>query len=219
MAHGCLKIEFGKLPRIPPHPEEARSAVSKDGQRVMGLHGSRRTLRVLLTMRREWGGPLTIRLSRSFAAFSARQRWFLGGVSFSSPARQFAISRGVILSEEEVLAFVHSELGSLWALELLLFLKGHEQKAFRLEQLVVQLRSSSTAVTQALTRLNRCGLADVNPDGTYRFAPHSPRHREVAAAIEALSTHKPMAVIKAIAELPDEKLRNFSDAFKFRDQS
>jgi hypothetical protein len=35
-----------------PHPEEARSAVSKDeGPRPPGLHGSRRPLRGLLTIR------------------------------------------------------------------------------------------------------------------------------------------------------------------------
>jgi hypothetical protein len=123
------------------------------------------------------------------------------------------------LSEEEVLAFVHSELGSVWALELLLFLKANEPNAFGPEQLIVQLRSSSTAVTQGLTRLTACGLAAVKPDGTYSFAPRSPRHRDMASAIEVLSTRKPMTLVKAIAELPDEKLRNFSDAFKFRDQS
>ena len=154
-----------------------------------------------------------------FCRLLRKQARPLGSSSSHAPPIGLQFLRGVILSEKEVLAFVHSELGSVWALELLLFLKGNEQNAFRLEQLVAQLRSSSTAVTQALTRLNRCGLADMNPDGTYRFAPRSARHREVAAAIEALSLHKPMALIKAIAELPDEKLRNFSDAFKFRDQS
>jgi len=41
----------------------------------------------------------------------------------------------------------------------------------------------------------------------------------MAEAIETLSLQKPMTLIKATAEIPDEKLRNFSDAFKFRDQS
>ena len=121
------------------------------------------------------------------------------------------------MTEEEVLAFVHSELGSVWALELLIFLKGNPDRNFRLEELVLQLRSSSLAVAQALARLRDNGFADETPGGTYRFAPRSPRHVDMAAAIERISFEKPMTLIKAIAEIPNEKLRNFSDAFKIRD--
>jgi len=196
--HGCLKIE-----------SEVQRASAPIG--VTSLHA-----------RGEAAPPstLTIRLSRSFAAFSASRRCLLGGVSSSGlapPVRNFP--RGVILSEEEVLAFVHTEIGSVWALELLLFLKASPEKSFGLEELVLQQRSSSTAVAQALTRLKVSGFADVRPDGTYAFAPGSSRHREMAEAIETLSLQKPMTLIKATAEIPDEKLRNFSDAFKFRDQS
>ena len=122
------------------------------------------------------------------------------------------------MNEEEVLAFVHTELGSVWALELLILLKANPGRHFRLDELVLQLRSSSMAVAQALTRLKDNGFADEKPDGTYCFAPRSPRHREMAAAIEAISIAKPMSLIKAIAEIPNEKLRNFSDAFKIGDR-
>jgi len=64
-------------------------------------------------------------------------------------------------------------------------------------------------VAQALTRLKVSGFADVRPDGTYAFAPGSSRHREMAEAIETLSLQKPMTLIKATAEIPDEKLRLF----------
>ena len=121
--------------------------------------------------------------------------------------------------EQEVLAFVHSELGSVWALELLIFLKGNPERNFSLDDLVLQMRSSSMAVAQALTRLKDNGFAEETAGGTYRFAPRSPRHFDMAAAIERVSTQKPMTLIKAIAEIPNEKLRSFSDAFKIRDRS
>ena len=121
------------------------------------------------------------------------------------------------MNKEEVLAFVHTELGSVWALELLIFLKSNPDKSFRLDELVLRLRSSSMAVAQALTRLNDNGFAEKTPGGTYRFAPRSPRHLDMATAIERISFEKPMTLIKAIAEIPNEKLRNFSDAFKIRD--
>lgn len=132
-------------------------------------------------------------------------------IAFPPPAH------GAALKEEEVLAFVHTDIGSVWALELLIFLKIHPDRNFRLDELVLQLRSSSMAVAQALSRLQAIGLAGERPDGTYYFHPRSPRHREMAAAIESISTEKPMSLIKAIAEIPNEKLRNFSDAFKIRD--
>jgi hypothetical protein len=124
---------------------------------------------------------------------------------------------GLPLREEEVLAFVHSELGSVWALELLILLKSNADKNFRLEELVLQLRSSSLAVAQGLTRLKDNGFAEEKADGTYCFAPRSPRHLQMATAIQSLSVEKPMTLIKAIAEIPNQQLRNFSDAFKIRD--
>ena len=121
------------------------------------------------------------------------------------------------MREEEVLAFVHSVLGSVWALELLIFLKSNSERNFRLEELVLKLRSSSLAVAQGLTRLKDNGFAQETPGGTYRFAPRSHRHLQMAAAIESLSVEKPMTLIKAIAEIPNQQLRNFSDAFRLRD--
>jgi hypothetical protein len=121
------------------------------------------------------------------------------------------------LNEEEVLAFVHTKLGSVWALELLIFLKSNPEKSFRLDELVLQLRSSSMAMAQALTRLKGNGFTEETPGGTYRFAPRSPGHLDMAIAIERISFEKPMTLIKAIAETPNEKLRSFSDAFKIRD--
>lgn len=158
---------------------------------------------------------------RAFAAFSSRNQWLYWPYHSYSAARlvPHTPDRGAPLKEEEVLAFVHSELGSVWALELLTLLKANPDKHFRLGELVLQLRSSSMAVAQALTRLTENGFAGEKPDGTYCFAPRSPRHREMAAAIEALSMEKPMSLIKAIAEIPNEKLRSFSDAFKIRDRS
>jgi hypothetical protein len=144
----------------------------------------------------------------------------LATLSCSAAADPFPfshLSAGLPLREEEVLAFVHSELGSVWALELLILLKSNPDKNFRLEELVLQLRSSTLAVAQGLTRLKDNGFADETADGTYCFAPRSPRHLQMASAIQSLSLEKPMTLIKAIAEIPNEQLRNFSDAFKIRD--
>jgi hypothetical protein len=122
-----------------------------------------------------------------------------------------------ILNEDEVLAFVHTEIGSVWAVELLIFLKAHRERTWALEELVLALRSSSMAVAQAINRLHGAGfIREPSPD-SFGFEPRSPAHLEIADAIAKLSAEKPMRLAKAIAEIPNEKLRNFSDAFKFRD--
>lgn len=121
------------------------------------------------------------------------------------------------MNEEEVLAFIHTDLGSVCAVELLLLLKRDTGKDWQRQKLISALRSSSMAVTQAISRLQAAGMISEKSPGTYRFEPRSPRHQEMAAAIERISAEKPMTLIKAIAEIPNEKLRNFSDAFKFRD--
>ena len=121
------------------------------------------------------------------------------------------------MNEDEVLGFVHTDIGSVWALELLLFLKRSANRNWQVGELVVELRSSSMAVAQALDRLQAAGFVNENSPGTYSFEPRSSRHRNMAADIERLSAQKPMALIKAIAEIPNEKLRNFSNAFKLKD--
>ncbi len=121
------------------------------------------------------------------------------------------------MNEDEVLAFVHTDISSVWTLELLLFLKRSAGRAWPIGELVLEMRSSSMAVAQALGRLQAAGFVSEKSGGTYCFEPRSSRHGDLAAEIERLSTQKPMALIKAIAEIPNEKLRNFSDAFKLRE--
>jgi hypothetical protein len=122
-----------------------------------------------------------------------------------------------VLSEEEVLAFVHTEIGSVWAVELLIFLKAHPDRPWSSQDLVLELRSSSMAVAQAINRLHGAGFIREHASGSFRFEPRSAAHLEIADAIARLSAQKPMTLARAVAEIPNEKLRNFSDAFKFRE--
>jgi hypothetical protein len=121
------------------------------------------------------------------------------------------------VNDDEVLAFVHTDVGSVWAIELLIFLKGHSERAWEIKDLVLALRSSSMAVAQAMTRLQAAGFVSEKSPGSYSFEPRSSRHLEMATAIEKLSAQKPMTLARAIAEIPNEKLRNFADAFKLRE--
>jgi DNA-binding IclR family transcriptional regulator len=111
------------------------------------------------------------------------------------------------VAEEEIVAFIRDYLGSVYALELLLLIKRHSAKAWRAADLVRDLRSSGTAVTEALSRLIRAGFVAENPAGRYAFAPLSPKHAQLAAAIEKIYVSTPTSVMKALGATPEAAVK------------
>ena len=107
--------------------------------------------------------------------------------------------------DEETIAFIRDGLGSVYALELLLLIRRHGGKTWRGSDLVRELRSSATAVTEALHRLIRAGLIAEEPAGRYGFAPSSPMHARLADAVNELYSHAPISVMKAIVAVPSGK--------------
>ena len=122
------------------------------------------------------------------------------------------------MTEDEILSFVQRSVRSVWALELLLLLRRERGQAWRLEDLVRELRSSDAAVDGALESLHSAGYVTTDPGELFRYAPASPHLDEMAERIEAVYAAKPMAVAKAIMSAPNDKLRIFADAFKLKDR-
>ena len=121
------------------------------------------------------------------------------------------------LSEEDILGFIRTYIGSVYTLELLLLIRRHPEKSWKSDDLVRELRSSGTAVAEALGRLTRGGLVSESSPGLYTFAPVSPKHERLCAEIEKAYASMPISVMKALVAAPDEKLRLFSDAFKLKE--
>lgn len=121
------------------------------------------------------------------------------------------------MDEEKVVSFIRLNFGSVYTLELFLMVKRIDDKRWNIGELVHELRSSTTAVSDALNRLARAGFVAEHPPGSYKFAPASPELERLAAEIEMIYANKPISVIKAIVAAPTEKLRLFSDAFKIKE--
>jgi hypothetical protein len=121
------------------------------------------------------------------------------------------------LTEEEVLAFVRSYISSVYTLELLLLVKNNRSRPWHAAELVRDLRSSPTAVAEALKSLQSAGLVSVDSTGLAYFDPKSPAHDAVAAGIEQTYAAKPLSLVKAITTPSTEKLQIFSDAFKLKE--
>jgi hypothetical protein len=122
-----------------------------------------------------------------------------------------------LVTEEEVLAFIRTHIGSVYTLELLLQIKQSAGRVWQSGELVRELRSSRTAVADALGRLTQAGLVVEEPAGCYFFAPASPQREQIAIEIEKVYASKPISVVKAIMSVPTDKLRVFSDAFKIKE--
>jgi hypothetical protein len=101
--------------------------------------------------------------------------------------------------EQEVMAFIQANIGSVYALELLLLIKRCPTKTWRAGDLIRELRSSGTAVGEAIGRLVKAGFVAENPPGRYVFAPASPQHERLATEIEQAYAHMPISVMQGIA--------------------
>ena len=86
-----------------------------------------------------------------------------------SPSSVFSRS-GISVNEEEVLAFVHTEIGSIGAVELLIFFKTHPNQGWCIEDLVLSLRSSSMEIAQAINRLHGAGFIREQSPGAFKLS-------------------------------------------------
>lgn len=116
--------------------------------------------------------------------------------------------------EESLLEFAASSFSSVWALELLLVLKGQPTPWPR-EELVTTLRASELVVTRALESLLAAGLVSIDGDQ----AAYMPVNDKVAAKVDALEklyAARPNSVRRAIVDSGRGGATAFADAFKFR---
>ena len=104
--------------------------------------------------------------------------------------------------DDELLSFIASSFRSVWALELLLLLKG-EQRMWPRAELVTTLRASELVVAHALNE----------------GASYTPANKGLAQCIdgvEQLYRTKPNAVRRAIIAASSSSAAAFADAFKLR---
>jgi hypothetical protein len=119
------------------------------------------------------------------------------------------------VKEADILDFVRTSIGSVWALEMLLVVGGRPERAWQTDELVRELRSSPAAVAGAALLLERAGLLAREGECGCRYRPASPELDHIGELVRKIYAAKPATVIGAIFEMPDDKLRTFAEAFKF----
>jgi hypothetical protein len=108
------------------------------------------------------------------------------------------------VTEEDLLAFIATSIGSVWALELLLLLKHEPSRVWNADALVRELRSSPVVIDEALQRLRTAGLIAQDSPDAYRFHAASPQLNLLASQLEKVYATKPTTVINAIVTARDK---------------
>jgi DNA-binding IclR family transcriptional regulator len=108
--------------------------------------------------------------------------------------------------DEDLLAFINSTIRSVWALETLLFLRKHRDRAWTRAQLAHELRSNGTLVGRLLDDFDSAGLLSrLGEDFT--FSPATAALEARCARLDAAFREGPVVVINAIASARTESVQ------------
>jgi hypothetical protein len=117
-------------------------------------------------------------------------------------------------SDEDVSSFIRSTFRSVWALELLCFLRQDRSRGLSHEEMVAGLRGSDLVVTQSVNALTAAGLVVAESDGSARYNPASEDLDQLAERAAALYARSPDAVRRTIVAAANPAITAFADAFK-----
>ena len=119
-------------------------------------------------------------------------------------------------SQAEVSDFIESTFASVWALDLLLFLKREPGRNWLRHELVAGLRASDSVVDRALDDLQAAGLILVEHDGSARYSPSTARAAALVDESEKLYARRPNSIRRMIILSRHDSLSAFADAFRLR---
>ena len=115
----------------------------------------------------------------------------------------------------ELAAFISDNFRSVWALELLLFLKDHAATAWQNDSLVQALRASDAIVSTSVESLLVAGLVLTDTKGA-KYAPATENLGELVEETEQLYAREPHAVRRLIISSSTPGLSDFADSFRLR---
>ncbi|MGA9581205.1 MAG: hypothetical protein WBR13_04455 [Allosphingosinicella sp.] len=119
-------------------------------------------------------------------------------------------------SDEDVSSFIRSTFRSVWALELLCFLRQDRERSHSHDEMVAGLRGSDLVVTQSVGSLTAAGLVAAEADGAARYIPVSEELDRLADRATALYARSPDAVRRMIVAAANPAITAFADAFRLR---
>lgn len=119
-------------------------------------------------------------------------------------------------SQQDVSSFIRATFRSVWALELLCFLRQERDRSLSHEEMVAGLRGSDLVVLQSVDSLTAAGLVLAEADGSARYRPASDDLDVLVEAAAALYAKSPDAVRRTIVAAANPAITAFADAFRLR---
>lgn len=120
-----------------------------------------------------------------------------------------------MIPNERLSRFISADFRSVWALELLLYLR-RRSGAHGQAELVDALRASDLVVRRALDDLIAVGLVIVDDAGDASFVPATSVLAELTDQAQELYAKRPDAVRRMIVRAASPQLTTFADAFRLR---
>jgi len=114
-----------------------------------------------------------------------------------------------------LIELVRTCVRSVWALELLFFLRARREQPWTAERLVLEQRSSERAVRDALEAFVRAGLVR-QTESSFVYEPASAELDGLVTKLAETYAERPIAVIRMIAAAPEDRLQAFLDAFRLK---
>ena len=110
--------------------------------------------------------------------------------------------------------FIHASIGSIWGLELLLFLRAHRDRSWSVRALAHELRASGPVVQRSLSRFQAAGLVQ-DDDGMVQFRPASAELDDQVRDLGELYASRPVELAEEIYS-SDRDTQGFAAAFRFK---
>lgn len=119
------------------------------------------------------------------------------------------------LIPDDVRAFVVRDLGSIWAIELLVLLRDTAERPWSAEELVRELRASGMVVGELLPRFKNLGLVESPGHGRWVWRPVTPELDRLSGGVAKAYATTPVALAKTIAQAKTQ-IHLLADAFKLK---
>lgn len=118
---------------------------------------------------------------------------------------------------DQLKAFIGHSVKSILALELLLFMRTHDERPWSVSALVRELRASESIVRANLGLFRAAGLIREEATGWVRFAPASSELDDIIREIADIYATHPVEVTDEIYAR-DRSARRFGDAYRSKNQ-
>lgn len=120
------------------------------------------------------------------------------------------------MSRQDTASFIRATFRSVWALELLCFLRQNRDRSLTHAEMVAGLRGSDLVVTHSVESLAAAGLVLIEADGSARYQPASPGLEALVDQTEQLYRTGPDSVRRMIVAAANPGITAFADAFRLR---